>query len=64
MDGEAPECGWANINQVATSMKEMGPGSRKDVLNNHFGDANWKKKKLFQLVGPPLMCSKHADLLY
>lgn len=26
-DGEAPECGWANINHVATSTKEMGLGS-------------------------------------
>jgi hypothetical protein len=26
-DGEAPECGWANINWVASSTKEMGPGS-------------------------------------
>ena len=43
-DGEAPERGWANINQVATSTKEMGPGSRRDVLNDHFGDGNWKKK--------------------
>ncbi|KAG1843773.1 hypothetical protein DFJ58DRAFT_717719 [Suillus subalutaceus] len=27
-DGEAPERGWANINPVATSTCEMGPGSR------------------------------------
>jgi hypothetical protein len=26
-DGEAPERGWANINRVATSTKEMGPGA-------------------------------------
>ncbi|KAG1720834.1 hypothetical protein EDB19DRAFT_1898407 [Suillus lakei] len=30
-DGEAPERGWANINPVASSTKEMGPNS------------NWKK---------------------
>ncbi|KAG1743569.1 uncharacterized protein EDB91DRAFT_1080974 [Suillus paluster] len=40
---EAPERGWSNINQVATSTKEMGPGSCRDTLDNHFRDWNWKK---------------------
>ncbi|KAG1722852.1 hypothetical protein EDB19DRAFT_1898151 [Suillus lakei] len=43
MDGEAPERGWSNINPVASSTKEMGPGSQRDTLNDHFGDWNWKK---------------------
>ncbi|KAG1720793.1 uncharacterized protein EDB91DRAFT_1256828 [Suillus paluster] len=42
-DGEAPECGWANINPVASSTKEMGPGARRDTLNDYFGDSNSKK---------------------
>ncbi|KAG1821349.1 hypothetical protein EV424DRAFT_1511830 [Suillus variegatus] len=42
-DGEAPERGWADINHVAASTKEMGPGSRRDILDDHFGDWNWKK---------------------
>ncbi|KAG1737598.1 hypothetical protein EDD22DRAFT_852172 [Suillus occidentalis] len=42
-DGEAPERGWANINRVASSTKEMGPGARRDTLNDHFSDWNWKK---------------------
>ncbi|KAG2341891.1 hypothetical protein BDR05DRAFT_976767 [Suillus weaverae] len=42
-DGEAPEQGWSNINPVASSTKEMGPGSRRDTLDDHFGDLNWKK---------------------
>ncbi|KAG1738676.1 uncharacterized protein EDB91DRAFT_1237718 [Suillus paluster] len=42
-DGEAPEHGWSNINPMASSTKEMGPGSRRDVLDDHFGDWNWKK---------------------
>ncbi|KIK35321.1 hypothetical protein CY34DRAFT_17092 [Suillus luteus UH-Slu-Lm8-n1] len=24
-------------------MKEMGPGTRRDTLDDHFGDWNWKK---------------------
>ncbi|KAF9458821.1 hypothetical protein BDZ94DRAFT_1172825 [Collybia nuda] len=42
-DGEAPERGWASINPVAQSTKEMGPGSRRDTLDDHFNDWNWKK---------------------
>ncbi|KAG6805446.1 hypothetical protein H0H92_015333 [Tricholoma furcatifolium] len=42
-DGEAPERGWAEINPIASSTKEMGPGSRRDTLDSHFGDYNWRK---------------------
>ncbi|KAJ7768991.1 hypothetical protein B0H16DRAFT_1716189 [Mycena metata] len=42
-DGEAPERGWANANPLACSTKEMGPGSRRDTLDDHFNDANHKK---------------------
>jgi hypothetical protein len=38
-----PEYGWSNINPVASSTKEMGPGPWRDMLNDHFGDWNWKK---------------------
>ncbi|KAJ7733908.1 hypothetical protein B0H16DRAFT_1327784 [Mycena metata] len=39
-DGEAPERGWANANPLARSTKEMGPGSRRDTLDDHFNDWN------------------------
>jgi hypothetical protein len=42
-DGEAPERGWAEVNPLAASTKEMGPGSRHDTLDAHFGDYNWRK---------------------
>jgi hypothetical protein len=42
-DGEAPERGWAHINGAAISTREMGPGSRRDTLDDHFGDWNFKK---------------------
>ena len=45
-DGEAPERGWSHINPIATSTREMGPGSRRDTLDDHFGAWNWKKTKL------------------
>ncbi|KAG1820913.1 uncharacterized protein BJ212DRAFT_1550103 [Suillus subaureus] len=42
-DGEAPEQGWVNINQVASSTKEMGPGTWHNTLDDYFSDWNWKK---------------------
>ncbi|KAF8065144.1 hypothetical protein FPV67DRAFT_1671429 [Lyophyllum atratum] len=42
-DGEGVERGWSHINPVATSTREMGPGHRRDTLDDHFGDWNWKK---------------------
>ncbi|KIK44648.1 hypothetical protein CY34DRAFT_79396, partial [Suillus luteus UH-Slu-Lm8-n1] len=35
-NGEAPEQGLANINPVATSTWEMGPGAHRDTLDDHF----------------------------
>ncbi|KAJ7119884.1 hypothetical protein C8R43DRAFT_900853 [Mycena crocata] len=49
-DGEAPERGWANINPLAGSTKEMGPGARRDCLNEHFNDWNWKKSIAFGMT--------------
>lgn len=42
-DGEAPERGWSDINPIASQTKQMGPGSRRDTIDNHFGDWNYKK---------------------
>ncbi|KAF7303546.1 CxC2 domain-containing protein [Mycena indigotica] len=42
-DGEAPERGWANANPLASSTREMGPGSRRDTIDDHFNDWNHKK---------------------
>ncbi|KAG2101391.1 uncharacterized protein F5147DRAFT_747022 [Suillus discolor] len=42
-DGEGIERNWAEMNRVANSTKEMGPGSQHDVLDDHFGHHNWHK---------------------
>ena len=42
-DGEGIERSWAEMNQVANSTKEMGPGSQHDMLDDHFGHHNWRK---------------------
>lgn len=46
-DGEGIERDWAAINPVASSTKEMGPGSRHDTLDDHFGHHNWRKTTNF-----------------
>ncbi|KAJ3007703.1 hypothetical protein NUW54_g3442 [Trametes sanguinea] len=43
LDGEGVERGWALANLAAPSTKEMGPGSRRDLLDDIFADQNWQK---------------------
>lgn len=42
-DGEGIEWSWAEMNHVANSTKEMGPGSRHDTLDDHLCHHNFKK---------------------
>ncbi|KAJ7164821.1 hypothetical protein C8R43DRAFT_1122699 [Mycena crocata] len=42
-DGEGIERPWASIGAVATSTREMGPGSRFDTLDSHWAFWNWSK---------------------
>ena len=43
VDGEAPECGWSDLNGLAYSTREMGPGGCQDTIEDHLGDWNWQK---------------------
>lgn len=42
-DGECPERIWAGHNALGNATKTQGPGSRHDVLDDHFGFWNWQK---------------------
>ncbi|KDR70916.1 hypothetical protein GALMADRAFT_75522, partial [Galerina marginata CBS 339.88] len=42
-DGEGPERIWSAHNPLGNSTKTMGPGSRHDVLDDHFGFWNYEK---------------------
>ncbi|KAJ7453514.1 hypothetical protein FB451DRAFT_1565625 [Mycena latifolia] len=42
-DGESPERGWASANRLANSTSISGPGTRRDAIDYHFQDWNWKK---------------------
>jgi hypothetical protein len=54
-EGEAPERGWSDTNALAPSTREMGPGSRRDTLDYHFGDHNWQK-----VIGMGKYCNQHT----
>ena len=40
-DGEGIERGWAHMNPVAMSTREMGPGFRHDTIDDHWSAWNW-----------------------
>ena len=42
-DGEGIERDWSALNPLGTSVREMGPGSRHDTLDDHFGDWNFRR---------------------
>ena len=42
-DGEGIERNWSEINRVACSMREMGPGAQHDTIDDHFGHHNFRK---------------------
>lgn len=42
-DGEAPERRWAILNAIGRSTREMGPGHRQDIINDHNSDHNIQK---------------------
>ncbi|KAJ7572679.1 hypothetical protein C8J56DRAFT_806785 [Mycena floridula] len=42
-DGEAVERGWSWLNRLGRSIKEMGPGSWWDTIEDHIGFHNWQK---------------------
>lgn len=42
-DGEAPERGWSDINPISSQTKQMGPASRRETIDDHFGDWNHQK---------------------
>ncbi|EAU89527.1 hypothetical protein CC1G_02416 [Coprinopsis cinerea okayama7 len=42
-EAESPERGWGGSNALAASTSQMGPGSRRDKIDSHWGDDNWLK---------------------
>jgi hypothetical protein len=42
-DGEGVERHWANLGPLGTSTREMGPGHRRDTIDDHLDHWNWLK---------------------
>jgi hypothetical protein len=42
-DAESSERSWSVSNHIASSTKEMGPGSYRDTIDNHLGSQNHRK---------------------
>ncbi|KAL1724918.1 hypothetical protein EV714DRAFT_240356 [Schizophyllum commune] len=42
-DGEGVERGWAHLGPLGVSLRQMGPGSAADTLDDHSGHYNWQK---------------------
>jgi len=42
-DGEGIERNWSELNPIASSIKEMGPGSFRDTLDDHIHFHNFRK---------------------
>ncbi|KAK7030582.1 CxC2 domain-containing protein [Favolaschia claudopus] len=55
-DGEGIERPWANVGGVASSTREMGPGSRRNCLDDHWAFWNWCK-----LVGLAALLRRRLD---
>jgi hypothetical protein len=41
--GEDIETTWSHTNSLAPSVREMGPGSRRETLNDHWNGWNFRK---------------------
>lgn len=42
-DGEAPERIWSSTNALGQRTREMSGGHRHDVINEYYGDMNWRR---------------------
>lgn len=43
MDGEILETLWAPLNEISRSGRGMGGQHRREMLDHHMDDSNWKK---------------------
>ena len=43
LDGEILETLWAPMNRIAGSASAMSKAHRAEILDQYFGDSNWKK---------------------
>ncbi|KAA1473524.1 hypothetical protein DENSPDRAFT_780026, partial [Dentipellis sp. KUC8613] len=55
VDGETCEPLWWPLNEVARSTKSMAYSHRREILDDHMSDSNWKKT----VAVPKVLCKKY-----
>ena len=55
IDGETIETLWAPLNEISRSTRGMSTSHRREVIDDHMNDSNWKK--LVDLGRLPLTCT-------
>ena len=69
MDGVGRTCGedietsWAHTNALGPSVREMGPGSRHETLNDHWSGWNFHKIIGFRKIVVVALCMNTAELI-
>lgn len=56
VDGEILETLWAPLNEISGSTRSMSTSHRREVLDDHMGDSNWKK---LVRIGKQTLSSAH-----
>lgn len=60
VDGEIIETLWSSLNRIASSTRAMSTSHRKEVMDDHMNDSNWRKtvgmgnKSIFLRISPSL----------
>jgi hypothetical protein len=55
IDGETIETLWAPLNEISRSTRGMATSHRREVIDDHMNDSNWKK--LVDIGKFPLICT-------
>ncbi|KAG1743676.1 uncharacterized protein EDB91DRAFT_1081059 [Suillus paluster] len=62
IDGEILETLWAPFNKISPTARSMSLAHRKEVLDDHMRDSNWKKLGISDTQGPYEELTRSLDL--
>jgi hypothetical protein len=57
IDGEMIETLWAPLNEISRSTRGMSTSHRREVIDDHMNDSNWKKLVTLGELPRPLTCA-------
>ena len=61
VDGEILETLWAALNKIADSTRSQSIAHRRETLNDHMNDSNWKKLVTLSKLNDPTQAAIFAD---